>query len=300
MPTEPDWSDFRIILALGRAGSVAGAARLLGLDASTVSRRLAAAERAFGAVLIVRGGRDFSLTSEGLSAFTAAEAMETAVNAARAEVRSARSALQGIVRIACPPVAIRYLAGFPKAVTAVHPGIGVELLSGRAPVDLAKGEADIAIRAVRTTDLDLAVAHSFVLGAAAYAHSTYLETQGRPAAHSDVAGHRLVRYASAFLHLPAFGWIEQFAEPDTPAVRVDSIDMAHRMIATGDGIGVLYCIAGDADQRLERVFDEPVDQTGINIVYHQSMRGSARVRAVLDLLIAFHLENRGKLSGRRD
>lgn len=300
MPSEPDWSDFRVILALGRAGSVAGAARLLGVDNSTVSRRLAAAEKAFGAVLIVRGGREFSLTAEGSAAVSAAEAMEAAVNGARAEVRSARNALKGIVRIACPPVAIRYLAGFPETVGAAHPGLGVELLSGRAPVDLAKGEADISIRAVRPTDIDLAVAHTFDLGAGVYAAASYLEAQGRPTTHAEVAGHRLVRYANAFLHLPAFAWIEEFAAHGVPAVRVDSIDMAHRMIATGEGIGVLYCIAGDADERLVRVFADPIDQIGVNIVYHQSMRGSARVRAVLDLLIGFHAENRQRLSGRRD
>lgn len=300
MPAEPEWNDFRVILALGRAGSVAGAARLLGIDDSTVSRRLAAAEKAFGAVLIVRGGRDFALTVEGAAAFSAAEAMEAAVDGARAEIRSARTALEGIVRIACPPVAIGYLAGFPEAVEAAHPGLGVELLSGRAPVDLAKGEADVSIRAVRPKDEHLAVAHRFTLGSGVYAASSYLDAQGRPASHAEVAGHRLVRCAAAFLHLPAFAWVEPFAEPDAPAVRVDSIDMAHRMIATGSGIGVLYCIAGDADERLERVFEDPIDQIAMSVVYHQSMRGSARVRAVLDLLIAFHVDHDRQLSGRRD
>jgi DNA-binding transcriptional LysR family regulator len=53
MTAEPEWNNFRTILALGRAGSAAGAARLLDVDASTVSRRLAAAEAAFGAVLVL-------------------------------------------------------------------------------------------------------------------------------------------------------------------------------------------------------------------------------------------------------
>lgn len=137
MPRDPDWNDFRTLLALGRAGSVAGAARLLKVDASTVSRRLAAAEAAFGTVLVVREARDFSLTEAGQSAFAAAEAMENAADRARAEVRSARAALEGTVRIACPPVAIRYLDRFPEAVTTAHSGLKVELVSGRAPANLA-------------------------------------------------------------------------------------------------------------------------------------------------------------------
>lgn len=298
--SEPEWNDFRTILALGRAGSVAGAARLLNVDASTVSRRLAAAEAAFGAVLVVRDGREFSLTSEGMSAFAAAEAMENAADRARAQVRGARNMLKGVVQIACPPVAIRYLEDFPESVALVHPGLGVELLSGRAPVNLAKGEADISIRAVRPTDMDLVVAHAFGLGSGVFAARTYIEMHGCPATQAEVAGHRLVRYAAPFLHMPPFAWAEQFVEPGAPGVRVDNIDMAQHRIASGAGIGVLYCIAGDADDRLVRIFDEPIDVIEMNIVYHQSMRGSARVRAVLDLLIAFHNERHETLSGSRD
>lgn len=300
MTSEPEWNDFRTILALGRAGSVAGAARILNVDASTVSRRLASAEAAFGAVLVVREAREFSLTSEGKSAFAAAEAMETAADRARAEVRGARDTREGVVRIACPPVAIRYLEDFPETVASLHPGLGVELLSGRAPVNLAKGEADISIRAVRPTDMDLAVAHAFGLGSGVYAARSYIETHGCPTTQAEVAGHRLVRYAEPFLHMPPFAWAERFTEPGAPGVRVDNIDMAQHRIASGAGIGVLYCVAGDADNRLLRVFDAPIDVIDANLVYHQSMRGSARVRAVLDLLIAFHIQRRTELSGHRD
>lgn len=297
MAADPDWNDFKIILALGRAGSIAGAARLLDIDASTMSRRLAAAKSAFGAVLAVRDGRAFSLTGEGKSAFAAAEAMENASDRARAEVRGARKSLDGIVRLACPPVAIRYLERFPETVSSVHPGLGVEMLSGRAPVNLAKGEADISIRAVRPADMDLAVAHSFGLGSGIFAAKSYLKAHGRPNTHAEVTGHRLVRYAEPFLHMPPFAWAEQFAEPDAPTIRVDNVDMAQHRIASGSGIGVLYCIAGDTDDRLVRLFDEPIDVIDMNIVYHQSMRGSARVRGVLDLLIAFHVEQRAALRG---
>lgn len=296
---DPDWNDFRVILALGRAGSVAGAARILGIDGSTVSRRLAAAERAMGAVLIVRGGREFAFTAEGRAALAAADAMDAAVNGAAATVRLARTDLAGIVRVACPPAEITFLEGFPDAVSRLHPGLGVELLSGRAPVDLARGEADISIRSVRPTDLDLVVAHGFELGSCVYAATSYLEAHGWPSVPDEIAGHRLVRYSEPFLHLPAFGWIERFADPDLPAVRVDSVDMARGRITSGGGIGALYCVMGDTAPGVVRVFDEPIDQMDISIVYHLSARGSARIRTVLDLLIAYHVERRDALSGRR-
>jgi DNA-binding transcriptional LysR family regulator len=294
-----EWSDFKVLLALGRTGSVAGAARELGVDGSTVSRRLAAAERALGAVLIVRGGRAFSFTEAGNAAIAAAEAMEASVTKAAAAIRSARSGLQGIVRIACPPVAIAFLAQFHAHVAERHPGLGVDLFAGRAPVDLSKGEADISIRSVRPDDLDLIVAHRFELGSAVYAAPSYLAAHGHPASHDAVAGHKLVRYTPAFLNLAAFRWVEQYADPAAPSVRVDSVDLARNMIAAGAGIGVLYCLAGDSTEGIARVFDEPIDQMNIGIVYHASMQGSARLRAVLDLLIEFHETHRDALSGRR-
>ena len=296
---DPDWSDFKVVLALGRGGSVAGAARILGVDGSTISRRLAAAEAAMGAVLIVRGGREFAFTAEGKAALAAAEAMEAAVTTASATIRAAKTDLQGIVRIACPPTAIYFLMPVQNIVAQTHPGLGVELISGRAPVDLAKGEADIAIRSARPTDLDLIIRHSFEWGSCIYAAQSYLNTHGHPATHADVARHRLVRYHQSFLHLPALNWIEQFADPAQPAIRADSIDMARSLIAAGGGIGSLFCTVGDITPGVVRVFEEPIDQTPCWIAYHESARGSARIKAVLDLLIEYYVARRHDLSGRR-
>jgi DNA-binding transcriptional LysR family regulator len=57
--------------------------------------------------------------------------------------------------------------------------------------------------------------------------------------------------------MPPFAWVEQFVEPGAPGIRVDNIDLAQHRIGSGAGIGVLYCVAGDADVRLVRVFDDP-------------------------------------------
>lgn len=80
-------------------------------------------------------------------------------------------------------------------------------------------------------------------------------------------------------------------------VRVDSIDMARSFIADGHGVGALYCPVGDRTPGLVRVFADPIDQMECAIVYHQSSRGSARIRAMLDLLIGHFIERRSELSG---
>src|SRR5450631_2339702 len=270
---DPEWSDIRFILALGRIGSVAGAARTLSVDDSTVSRRLAAVEKTFGAVLIVRGGSKFAFTAEGKAVLAAAEAMEAAVQAAAAAVRTAKTELEGVIKISCAPSALHFLVPFPEEVKKLHPDLHVELMSTREVIDLAKGDADIALRGVRPTDLDVVVRHQFEWGFAAYAAASYLREHGHPASVAELGAHQLVRYDDSFRRASFATWIEPFVSKTTPNIRVDSVDMAQVMIAAGRGIGVLPAVQGDADPRISRVFPEVVEMLHGWIVYHESSRG---------------------------
>ena len=94
---EPDWNDIKVLIALSEAGSVAGAARRLDVDGSTVSRRLAALEEALGVMLIIRGGRDFVITPDGRSALARRVSQSRAGD--RSCVREAcASTLRAVVR----------------------------------------------------------------------------------------------------------------------------------------------------------------------------------------------------------
>ena len=295
--TEPNWSDFRIILALDKGGSVIGAARLLGVDASTVSRRLAAAEEAFGAVLIVRGGGAFRFTTEGQAVLKAAEAMESTVSATTLNVRSMRQAPEGTVRIACVPTAAHVLRPLVEEVAEAHPGLHVDLMSAISAADLSKGDADIAVRTRPPKDPGLVIAYTFTWGSALYASPDYIARAGRPETPEELRAHALVRYGAPLLHACAFGWVEQFADPDRPATRVENSDSARVIIEQGGGIGPLFCAVGDTCKGLERVFPDPFDQMESWVLYHESARGSAKVRAVLDALVAFLRDKRTLLSG---
>lgn len=108
--------------------------------------------------------------------------------------------------------------------------------------------------------------------------------------------------ASDFGHQPllsmrAFGWIEQFADPDQPPTRVENSDSARIIIEQGDGIGAFFCFVGDACEGLERVFPEPFDQMESWVLYHESARGSAKVRTVLDALVPYLRVRTALLSG---
>ncbi len=109
------WSDFKVLLALARAGSVAGAARELQVDSSTISRRLVALEEAVGAQLLIRGGREFNWTAEGRTLVAAGETMEGAATRALRSVRTAKAEVSGTVRVS---VAARLHSGAGAAPAA--------------------------------------------------------------------------------------------------------------------------------------------------------------------------------------
>jgi DNA-binding transcriptional LysR family regulator len=149
----PEWSDFKVLLALSRAGSVAGAARELQVDGSTIiSRRLAALEEELAAKLLVRGGREFSWTAEGRSVLEAAEAMEVASASALRAIRSSKVDVDGSVRVSVAPAFVYSLMRLMvPALREEHPALNVEIEGAFQRADLAKGEADIALRMMRPT-----------------------------------------------------------------------------------------------------------------------------------------------------
>jgi DNA-binding transcriptional LysR family regulator len=295
---QPDWADFNLVLALARGGSVAGAARILGVDNSTVSRRLAAMEKALGACLVLRGGREFAFTSEGKAALAAAESIETIIADATTSIRSAKTEIEGVVRVSVVPSLLRTLMPLAPLATERFPGLSIELNAVQRIVDLAKGEADIALRMAQPREIDLVARRAFEMGLGVYASKSYADRCGLPARPEDLCQHRLIQYSQNMLHLPWFGWIEAYADKAAPATRADSTEMATGLIAAGNGIGVLTCYAGDASPDLVRVFPEPVGTAIGWIVYHEAARNSARVRAVVDLLAEFLDTLRGELSGR--
>src|SRR5258706_7039944 len=149
----PDWDALRIFLALSRARTLAAAARTLGVDETTVARRLARLEKEMGASLVERAAGGLSLTAAGEAVRAAAEGMESAALAAARRALGAHKQLSGRVRVTAPEILGRYFV-LPalQAVHQRHPGIAIELISTIVRLDVTRREADVAIRTVRPTE----------------------------------------------------------------------------------------------------------------------------------------------------
>ena len=296
---EPEWSDFKIILALGRGGSVAGAARILGVDSSTVSRRLAAAEEALGSVLIVRGGRDFCLTAEGRTAFAAAENMEATISSAMNTIRAAKTEREGLVRISCVPGLAEFFIPFQDRVEQLHPKLHFEITAAFQPADLARGEADIALRIGEPKAPDLIGKKSFEVGLRLYTSKTYAAQHGLPRNLEDLQNHRIVHYVKVYSHIPHFNWIEKYFRPDTSILRTEGTDKAFNLIRSGGGIGIVDCYRAEQSSDVIAVLPEHVVQAPGWIVYHESQRNTVRIKEAVNMLAEFLKENQAKLSGRQ-
>ena len=295
---EPEWSDFKVLLALSAAGSVAGAARTLQVDSSTVSRRLTALEEAVGAKLIIRGGRDFNWTAEGRTLLSAAAAMEASVSQATRQVRTAKTDADGVARVSVSPgfvpVMMRLL--LPE-LRQRHPGLRLELSADYHRADLARGQADLAVRMARPTEPDLVARRSLDMGWFVYASKAYLAACGRPAQPAALSEHRLVLYAQNMHHIAPLRWMEDYRGDANDLMRVDNLEICCQAIASDAGIAVLPHMIAHPVPHLQRVFDDPVGISTAWIVYHESVRDNARIRLVADTLAAFFDAHAGEFTG---
>ena len=288
---EPDWSDLKVILALSRAGSVAAAARALGVDQSTVSRRLSALEESVGARLIVRGGREFALTTEGRALFAAAETVEAAIGDASRAIRVAKLEVSGTVRISCPPAFVSHVFSAFDAVRETYPELVGEISGAYGTVDLAKGEADVAVRGFRPSEPDLVSRKLVECAWAIYASRSYAGAHELPKTIDELPRHALVVYAAPMHSVVGLRWMDDHRGDATRLTRVDNLEIAAEVTAAGAGLVVLPCLIATKHERLVRVFAEPVWTNTMYCVFHESARDTARVRAASEAFASYFEAN---------
>ncbi|HET9754672.1 MAG TPA: LysR family transcriptional regulator, partial [Myxococcales bacterium] len=142
----PDWGDLRFFLEVARNGTLAAAARKLGVDNTTVGRRLAALERDLGARLFTRTPDGLALSAAGEAMRAAGVEMEQALLRAEQRALGADRKLSGLVRVATTELLGEVIV-LPalRALHERHPQIRVELLTGSGQLDIARREADVAL-----------------------------------------------------------------------------------------------------------------------------------------------------------
>ena len=297
------WDDLKHFLAFARTGSMLTAAQMQGANHSTVRRRLAALEQHLGCKLVERHLSGYRLTEVGVGLLPYAERVEEAVAACERYAASRDKALTGVVRLACSPTVGERLRRAPLFETfqARFPGLRIELLLSDRLVDLAKGEADIAIRTYgREPEGDSLVGRKIAEDPwAVYASRAYLERHGRPETPEDLARHSVVQFGGPIANHAAAVWLRTVAPHATIGACSESFPGLVLAVKSGAGLAPLSTVLGEAETDLVRVIDRvPELMTHYFLLMHQDMRHTPRVRAFYDFVDSEIKEFRKALVGQ--
>ncbi|WP_336055286.1 LysR family transcriptional regulator [Nitratireductor sp. CH_MIT9313-5] len=280
-----NWDDVRIFLAVARAGQILGAAKRLGLNHATVSRRVAALEESLGTQLFHRLTTGSELTPAGERLMESAERMEADMIAARAELGGEGEAVSGTVRIGAPDgFGVAYLAQRLGHLTAQHPGLSVQLVPVPRSFSLSRREADIAITVERPTEGRLVAQKLVDYTLNLYASRAYLEENPAPTKVEELKDHRLVGYVPDLIISRTLDYATEIYEGWEAAYSVSSALGQVEAVRAGFGIGILHSfIARNHPELVELNLTQPI-RRNYWLVYHESMRPSRRVQKVAEFI----------------
>jgi DNA-binding transcriptional LysR family regulator len=291
------WDDVRLFLALCRARTVASAAGTLGVDASTVSRRLATLEEELGAALFDRNREGITPTEAAEDLMPVAEEIEAGMLRFANAAQSLEREVSGLVRVACAPdVAAVLLVPLFKELLNRHPALRIEVEEGVVSVDLSRREADLAVRVARPTRGDLVVTRLLVARWVLAAAPALATSVGKLRAWSDVPW---ISWTERYDHAPQPAWLARHARDVEPVVRTDS--MAIQIASTAAGLGVMLLPEQSAAHHgltpvklgpALKAAAEDWPTSELFLVTHRALREVPRVRAVWDLLLERLAENR--------
>ncbi|ARS27898.1 LysR family transcriptional regulator [Sphingomonas sp. KC8] len=277
-----DWDDLRIFLAVARARKVAPAARTLGIDATTIGRRLTRLASGLGAPLFETIGGERQLTPRGEALFAHAETIESAALAAMGEIGGDARSLSGQVRLSVAEgFASWVLAPALPAFHRANPDIRVDLVTASGFLNPSKREADMAVMLARprTGRLVAVKLGDYALGL--YAARAYLADHPAPAQIEDLTAHSLIGYVPEFIYAPELDYLGEIGSGLEARLRSTSINVQHRMIAAGAGIGVLPAFIADRDPALVPLLpDTATIRRSFWLVTHSDVRRLARIEAV--------------------
>lgn len=277
-------TDLPLVLALSREKTLAGAAERLGVDLSTVFRRLNALEERLQVRLFDRSPRGYQPTAAGQRAASAAERVETELLALDREITGRDQQLSGVLRVtASETLSFAVLPTLFAKFQTAHPLIRLVLTIDNRVMDLSRREADVALRVRRPVDPDLFGRRLTTIAWAFYGarDATNLRRDGRS---FHFGRHSVIGWDEPARMLVA-DWLGANVPPERIGLRANSLVHQLRAVAAGSGIALLPCYLGDGDPGVRRISPVLPDlRSELWIVTHQDLKNTARIRAFLTLV----------------
>lgn len=230
-----DWDLVRVFLDVARTGRLAGAAERVGLDVSTVSRRLDRLEDELGLTLFERGTTGVVLTAAGEKLVPAAEDMARAIGELGVALDAVEAEAEGVVRLTAPPgVADAFVAPALVRFHARHPKVRVDLDASVGYADLTRGEADLALRARRPDRGDLVTQRLVTTRSIPATSPAYAAELGALRATADA---RWIAWGHDLAQIPEARWLTAHVA-DPPVLRTSSFTAQLNAAASGLGVAL--------------------------------------------------------------
>jgi DNA-binding transcriptional LysR family regulator len=278
-----DWDGLRYFQALAQAGTLSEAARKLRVQHSTVARRIDGLEASLGARLFLRNARGYTLTRVGQTVLESVQGVSVQVEQVARLAEGQDVQMAGTVRVATADALAKSLVlpAVQRLLREQH-GLTVELVSDTRQHDLARREADLALRIGASADTLLVGRRLAALG-----FGLYGSARQRPQRTTKLALERAsyVMFDEAVGKLPHEAWLAEHAPEARVVLRANRQETLIEAVRLGVGLGILPCLVADADPSLHRVLGpDRVFSRDLWLLAHPDVQGSRRVRAVFDAL----------------
>lgn len=286
-----NWDDLKHLLAVARTGTTLGAARELGTSQPTVVRRIAALEEATGVNLFDRGHSGYALTEAGRQILPLAQRVNADVLALADALTARRRSAPGVIRLTVPELLNDLIFPALCAFQRDFPKVQVQLLLADRRLDLARGEADVALRAGDAPDAEnLYVRRMPDGGWTAYVSQGYAATAGVPRTPAELNRHVLIAGEGSVDQLLPMKWLAREAPGAVVAWRCNSLTNVQAAIRAGLGVSMLPCCAGGSDPELVACFSPPEEITRpVWLITRRELARLPHVRALLEA-ITLHMQ----------
>ena len=278
------WDDLRFFLAVARTGTSIGAAAELGTSQPTVVRRICALEAASGVKLFDRSPSGYGLTEAGRAILVLAEEAAEGMQAVADGLDSLRGDTGSRIRLTLPDSMADFLLLFLQRFHQDWPGVQVQVLTSYRVLDLAKGEADMAIRVNNPPDSDALLVRPLPsAGWSVYASRDYAAQRALPQCPADLAEHPLIGGEELIAGWKAFIWLSEIVPNPQFVLRCNSVAGVQAAVRSGIGLSTLPCLLGEKDPALVRCFPPIAGLTSaLWLVTRRELRRLPHVRALYD------------------
>jgi DNA-binding transcriptional LysR family regulator len=290
--------DLMVFVALARHKRLGPTATRLGVSHTTVSRRVAALERALGRRLFDKSDAGWVLTDDGARLFAEAQLVEAVGEQAFCAVRDPGPGVSGTVRLVTTDgFGVCVVGDLAGRLSARFPGIRVELVTTNGMLPFSARQFDVGITVHPPSLRNVSTVKLTDYRLACYGSPGYLARAGEPRTPEDLADHRWVWFVESLQELPELNFLHPIVANPRIAFQCTTVLGQHAAVAAGAGLGLLPCFLAGDDPRLARVVPGvEVTRTYWMSVPAESSR-KAPVRLVADFLLREMTRERPRLMG---